>query len=175
MPEAYYCWLVGLLGNDYLLNNYQKLLWKLYLTEFYWELDYDSNRAADGLYLRKLFEREHGLAMDGRILGNENCSVLEMMIALARDAENEIMHDPDLGDRTGEWFWVMIQNLGLDSFDDYGFFGEEVDRILYIFMHHLYAPDGYGGAFPCFGIERDMRKTDLWWQMNAYLEEHYPV
>ena len=178
MFDAYFYWLIRLIGDGYIEGNYQKLLWKLYVTDFVWELDYDRNRAADGIFLRRIFERERGKSWQyyAKNDGSERpCSMLEMMIALARKAEDNIMHDPDLGDRSGLWFWTMMQNLGLDVYDDYNFFESEVDRILDIFIHRRYENNGNGGAFPVKKQTRDLRKTDLWWQMNAYLEEHFPV
>ena len=174
MQDAYFCWLVGLIGDDYIRVNYQRLLWKLYITDYIWELDYDSNRAYDGLLLRDEYVRCGGY-FSGVVVKNGVCSVLEMFIALARAAENNIMHDPDFGDRTGKWFWIMLQNLGLDVYDDYHWFESEVERILDIFLHHRYEKNGLGGAFPVHNRTRDLRKMDLWWQMNAYLEEHFPA
>lgn len=171
MPDdAYFCWLIGLIGDGYIESNYQKLLWKLYCTEYFYELLYDRNRATDGLLLRKIFMRETGYFVPDR-----PCTVLEMMVALSRKAEDDIMHDPDFGDRTRLWFWTILENLGLDIFDDYHYFEEEVNRILDVFLHHRYKNNGVGGAFPVRFPDRDLRKTDLWWQMNAYLEEHYPA
>ena len=175
MNDAYFCWLVRLIGDEYIERNYQKLLSKLYSTEYIWELDYDRNRAADGLFLRNIFAGETGMTVDPRV-GNGNCTILEMLIALARKAEDDIMHNPDYGDRTGYWFWTMIQNLGLDIYDDGYYFESEVNQILNVFMYHRYAKNGSeGGAFPVRTKTRDLRKTDLWWQMNSYLEEHFPV
>lgn len=182
MTDAYFCWLIRLIGNEYIELNYQKLLWKLYITDYIWELDYDKNRAADGLFLRRLFEKEtHLHNVSDAVFGSsvmapiKPCSVLEMLIALARKAEDDIMHDPIYGDRSGLWFWTMLENLGLDIYDDYYYFESEIDKILDIFLHHRYQNNGSGGAFPIISNTRDLRKTDLWWQMNAYLEEHYPV
>ena len=174
MEDAYFCWLTGLIGDDYIQQNYQRLLRKLYVTDYIWELDYDRNRAQDGLYLRNEFGQESGIDI-GPILNNKKCSILEMLVALARRTEYDIMHDPNYGDRSGQWFWTMMQNLGLDVYDDWHWFESEVDRILDVFLHHRYERNGTGGAFPVHGTSRDLRSTDLWWQMNAYLEEHYPV
>lgn len=171
MPEAYFCWLVELIGDGYLERNYQKLLWKLFTTDFFYELEYDKNRAADGLFLRRTFANSCGM-----ILPDKPCSVLEMIVALARKAEDDIMHDPDIGDRTGRWFWIMMENLGLDIYDDYGYSEANVNQILDVFMHHRYAPNGgSGGMFSVRKCCRDMRKTDLWWQLNAFFEENFPV
>ena len=179
MNDAYFCWLVGLIGDRYIQENYRKLLWKLYTKEFVWELDYDENRASDGLYLRKIFVENGGdfSPVAGCPAGcPKGCSVLEMMIALARKAEDDIMYDPDYGDRSGLWFWTMIENLGLDIYDDMSFSEKNVDMILEVFMHHLYRRNGSGGGM--FAVKnqcREMRKTDLWWQLNAYFLENFPV
>ena len=178
MNEAYFCWLIRLIGDDYIAANYQKLLRKLYSKEYTWELVYDKNRAADGIYLRKLFDQEMGnLRINYELMSvsKSPCSVLEMLIALARSAEFNIMHDPDYGDRSGRWFWEMMQNLGLDVYDDYNFYEAEVDKIIDNFIHRRYAKNGAGGAFPVRNAKQNMNQKDLWWQMNAYLEERFPI
>ena len=178
MPDAYFQWLKELIGDEYIEGQYQKLLWKLYSTPFYYELDYDRNRAMDGLSLRKKFFM-HVAQMPEPMMPTGDpypCSVLEMMLALARDADDYLTYDPDLGDSTGRWFWVMLENLGLDIYDDFNYFEENVSRILTVFMYHQYSPDGRnGGLFPCPGVERDLRKTDLWWQLGAFFKQKYPV
>lgn len=182
MEDSYFCWLVGLIGDEYVGTHYQKLLWKLYTTDYIWELDYDRNRAADGLYLRREFAKLNGyfvadgdVFQDPLIVEGRPCSVLEMMIALARDAENDIMHDPDYGDRSGKWFWIMIQNLGLDVYDDYCWFEAEVDRILDVFLHRRYQTTGPNAPFPVKNSATVFANRDLWWQMNQYFEANFPV
>ena len=170
MDDAYYRWLIDLLDDEYLRLNYQKLLRQLFDTEYYWEINFDGNRASDGLNLRKYYGNQIGYP--GFSLP-QGCTVLEMMLALAKRTEDDIMHDPRIGDRTAYWFWTMRQNLDLDRFDDFSYNADSVDCRLQIFMHHRYAPDGNGGLFPCYGIETDMRKTDLWWQLNQFLVEKY--
>ena len=56
------------------------------------------------------------------------CSVLEMMIALSMRCEEQIMDDPDIGNRTGQWFWDMIDNLGLGEHERLKFDGRYVDE-----------------------------------------------
>lgn len=184
MENGYFCWLCGLV-DGYFGRNYRKLLWKLFMTEYVWELEYDENRAADGIFLRKNYCQETGWSDDiyglAPPFGSRNdwlespCSVLEMMVALAKRAEDYIMQDPQFGDRTSVWFWLMIENLGLKKYDDYHYFEPEIDRILFSFLHRKYDKNGNGSAFPIRKNTRDMRKTDLWWQLNAYLEENFPV
>jgi hypothetical protein len=180
MNDYYFRWLIELIGDSYICGNYQKLLWKMHCREYVWELNLDENRASDGIYLRNIFANSMGINTGDYIklqgFGcdiSRPCSVLEMMIALARKAEDDLMHDPDFGDRSGKWFWQMMENLGLDIYDDYNFNEFEVDRIIDIFLHHTYANGGNGNAFPIRKKSRDLRNTDLWWQMNAYMEEQY--
>ena len=93
---------------------------------FRWFIKNDVNRASDGVYLRQLYFDEMGVdsGKDGP------CSILEMFVALAIRCENELMYDPDEGDRTSEWFWIMMDNMGLSSLSDNNFSYEETDEIL---------------------------------------------
>ena len=40
-----------------------------------------------------------------------SCSVLEMMVALAICCEETYMDNPNIGNRTGQWFWNMVKNI----------------------------------------------------------------
>lgn len=172
MNEHYYRWLIDLLDDSYLKEHYEKLMEKLFTTEFTWVMSFDENRAKDGLRLRKDFAKRMGLdCQESPNLGAfEACSVLEMLIGLARRAENDILWNPDVGDHTGPLFWEMIENLHLDIYDDFNWFEDEVDEILSIFLERKYAADGDGNAFK---LDRsDPRKLDLWLQLNRYIIEH---
>ena len=171
MSDAYFRWLIDLLGDDYLKIHYQKLLEKLYLREFTWVMEYDENRANDGLRLRRIFADEMGVKTRkplkiGRL---RDCSVLEMLVALARKAEDDILWNPDEGDHTSAVFWEMLENLGLDIYDDYNWFEDEVDHILDVFLDREYLRDGTGNAFKL--RSSDPRNMDLWLQLNRYLIE----
>ena len=178
MPDSYYCWLIELIGDGEIELLYQKLLWKLYSTPFFYELEYDRNRAIDGLQLRKKYYTHYltGHTVPPDELREDRCSVLEMFIALTQRAEDNLIYDPTIDDNARHWFWLILSNLGLLTFDDNYYFEEHVDKILTTFMHHLYASDGeHGGAFPCPGIGQDLRKIDLWWQLGAYFQQNYPL
>lgn len=171
MLDDYFYWLTGLLDDDDILGNYQKLLWQLLETEFTWTVEYDGNRAADGLYLRKLYLRETGMCVEL----DWGCTVLEMLIALCRRCEDELMYDPDLGDRTSYWFMIILKNLGLNIYDDYNYDCDSVATILERFLDRDYEKNGCGGAFYVRNSVCDFRDKDLWWQLNAYLEENFPL
>jgi hypothetical protein len=132
----------------------------------------DGNRAEDGINLRYRFGREYSYpdAMIEAYLDIRPCSVLEMMTALAIRCEDHLMSDPDIGDRTGQWFWNMLVNLGLGPMDDAKFDRYQVDRILERFLERRYERNGKGGLFTV-NNGFDMRGTEIWYQMNYYLRE----
>lgn len=126
----------------------------------------DLNRAKDGLRMRDLFEEETDYECDK--IGD--CSVLEMMIALAMRCEEQLMFDPEIGDRTHIWFFEMFHNLSLDCLTD-EYFDEDIFRdILWHFLDRNYGTDGYGGPFYIPNFEENMREIELWFQLNYYLK-----
>ena len=79
------------------------------------------------------------------------------------------MEDPEIGNRTGEWFFVMIDSLGLGGMDDAYFDEGRAREILSRFLNRDYAPDGRGGLFTLPDAPRDLRQVDIWYQMMWYL------
>lgn len=148
---------------------------KLHSVEFTYIIPRDSNRADDGINMRYRFVISHGYeyediyedimdALDGP------CSVLEMIIALAIRCEETIMDDPNVGDRTGQWFWGMITNLGLGSMTDERFDRDYVERVIDIFLNREYEPDGKGGLFTIRHFDQDLRDAEIWHQLCWYLD-----
>lgn len=156
-------------------KDYTKLLTYLYNRSFeYYILPMDGNRSEDGIDLRYTFGYEEGIDQHEieRYLDHRDCSMLEMMVALAIKAEN-IVGDSALGDRTGLWFWGMIHSLGLLWVaEDCNY--DEMDAIMAVdhFLDHDYASDGRGGLFTVKDPPRDMRDTEIWNQMCWYLNEY---
>lgn len=174
IDEKYYNWLVSIIINDSPpVRTYNKLLRQLYETVYYWrdDIPMDENRAIDGVDLRYLYYEERFM---NRPVGPEDdipCSVLEMLVALARRCNDWVVCDPD--ERYGYWFWTFIGNLGLldmsdDKFDTY-FVQFVIDRWLF----GRYEFDGSGGLFPLKDATKDQRKVDLWSQMGYFLDETY--
>lgn len=148
---------------------YSKVLSGLFDIEFDWKIDHDRNRAKDGLGLRERYEEE----MDVSCWKDGPCSVLEMMVALAMRCEDQIMYDPDEGDRTWMWFWEMFNNLGLSALTDDFFDEREFRAVVSRFLGRRYRRDGYGGPFYIPETELDMRKVELWYQLNYYLQSKF--
>lgn len=170
--DQYFDWMYQLVVDDrYSNKSYRKLFSRLYDTEFIFAIPMDGNRAEDGIDLRYRFGREHSYsdALVASCLDDRPCSILEMMIALSIRCEEHIMDDPDVGDRTGQWFWSMLVSLGLGSMDDRKYSRSAVDGVLERFLNREYDPNGEGGLFTVDN-GRDMRRTEIWYQMNYYLK-----
>lgn len=153
--------------------SYRKLLARLHEIEFTYTLPMDSNRAEDGTDLRYRFgyEMSYGRESIEAYLDNRPCSVLEMLAALALRCEEDIMYDPDIGDRVGLWFWTMLTNLGLSTMHDRNFDSVYVDSVIARLLHHEYGPHGEGGLFTVHNRREDLRSVEIWYQMNWYLNE----
>lgn len=146
---------------------YRELLTFLHDIEFTYFIRYDENRAVDGITLRYRYCQLHDCE-DLEYCLTGPCSVLEMMVALAIRCEG-IMDDPMRGDRTSQWFWEMISNLGLGSMSDDNFSEWTVHDVVARFLNRDYEPDGRGGLFRVRGTRRDMRDIEIWHQLLAYL------
>ena len=81
------------------------------------------------------------------------------------------MDNPQIGDRTRQWFWEMLANLGLSTVTDERYDREFVDEILQIFLDREYKPDGRGGLFVIKNCDRDLRDVEIWYQMCWHLND----
>ena len=79
------------------------------------------------------------------------------------------MDDPDVGDRTGQWFWSMITSLGLGSMTDDRFDWHYTHTVVTRFLNREYEPNGKGGLFTIRNCHRDLRKVEIWDQLCWYL------
>lgn len=175
LTSQYFDWMYRLVCDERFSKrlSYRKLLAYLYDTEFIFVLDMDANRAEDGTDLRFRFGYENSLdqAAIERYLDNKPCSVLEMMIALSIRCEEHIMSDSNAGNRTGQWFWNMVVNLGLGPMSDAKFDRETASQIIDRFLHRQYAPDGKGGLFTITNCRYNLRTVEIWYQAMWYLDE----
>lgn len=170
ITNEYFEWMYGIVCGEKRFNRYscRKLLIFLHNTEFVYSIPMDSNRAKDGVNLRIRFADDYDYENILAYL-NTPCSVLEMMIALCIRCEEQIMDDPDVGNRTGQWFWTMIDNLGLISMTDDRFDKRFVQRKIDIFLNRKYDADGKGGLFTVEDCNYDLRTVEIWYQMCWYL------
>ena len=150
--------------------SYRKLLMCLHDIEFTYFIPGDQNRAKYGIHLR------HRFAIDTRCYDayeylDGPCSVLEMMVALAIQCEEDTMDDTTMGDRTAQWFWGMVVNLGLGDMYDTRFDRQFVEDKIAIFLNREYEPDGRGGLFTVRNCNRDLRDVEIWFQLLWYLDD----
>lgn len=168
LDEGYFNWLYSLVAPTRNINparTYYLLLEQMFKKEFRWSVPNDDNRVEDGKELRAEFLDNYGVDSSWM---NEGCSVLEMLIALARRATFEGDGEID------EWFWLMVENLGLRQFTDEGYsdwVAEKVDVALDIFIDREYDHDGEGGLFPLHISNVDQREVEIWYQMSCYILE----
>ena len=176
LKKEYFEWLYYLVCDKRFSeqNSYRKLFEHLHNTEFVYFISMDDNRAKGGIDLRYRFGCSIGYKDISEYLDGP-CSVLEMMIALAIRCEEQIMDDPAYGDRTGQWFWGMIVNLGLGAMTDNRYDEKRVDDILDRFLSRTYEPDGKGGLFTVRNCDVDMRKVEIWKQLLLYLDSLYLI
>ena len=175
--EAYLSWLYDLvldrscdISPDYA---YDELIRELYSIEFYSDIDMDKNRISDGISIRYTFGYETGYS-DREVciyLDDRPCSVLEMMAALAKRCESQLMADDSYGNRTRKWFRKMLISLGLSGMYNMHYNKEIVDEIVHTFLEHEYEYSGRGGLFALRNPDRDQRKLEIWAQMCDYLYE----
>lgn len=184
MKNEYFNYLIGVVGIDKTTQlpdtqTYFSLLKQLHKKDFYYTLDRDYNRANDGEKLRYGDFKEEGQYTDDDIsFLSGPASVLEMMVALSVKA-SDIMWSDDSDAGAGKWFWVFIENLGLDQYTDQEYIDKpdslyDVDDILEKFMSRKYKRNGSDGSmFPMRMSKKDMRNMELWYQMNEWLNYNY--
>lgn len=174
VKEEYFEWLYEYVcgGRSHDKVSCKKLFDYLHQVEFTYQLLRDENRAADGVDLRYRFavERYPDTIEDVTYILDGPCSVLEMIIALAVRCEETIMDNTGYGDRTSQWFWNMMNNLGIGYMTDDIFDREFVEDTIDIFLERRYKPDGRGGLFYIRGCEEDLRDIEIWSQLCWYLD-----
>ena len=166
VDNAYYDWLLDKVGVKDDDSGAATVVRCLYRADFYWLVDNDDNRAADGLVLRTTFMDMEGWNTEP--WSDIGCTVLEMLIGLASRIDSDIMWDGE-HDSTAKWFWEMVNNLDMDWLDPDDIL-ECIDR----FLSREYDYNGVGGIFPLLkGASEDQRNVEIWYQMQSYLMENY--
>lgn len=171
IDDRYFEWLYaqfGAVSNRNPARSYWHLFRLLYSREFVWLVPNDDNRVEDGKSLRYEFIDEQGTDGVDVMWLELGCSMLEMLVALARRASYETSRAP------GDWMWQFMCNLGVSSHHDLEWSAHvhrHVDVKLSALIYRTYSPSGRGGLFPLRNAVEDQRKVELWYQMSAYLLE----
>jgi hypothetical protein len=171
LDDLYFEWLykkIGVVSNRNPNKSYWELARHLYRTPFFWVVPNDDNREADGKDLRNEFIEECDIQDIEVNWLQLDCSVLEMLIALAGLAAFNSVGE------TGDWYRKFLQNLKLIPFTDAAWDRDaerQVAKIIERLVDRTYNSRGVGGLFPLRNAEKDQRKEELWYQLSAYLAE----
>lgn len=181
----YYEWLVDQV-DDYDSCKYKVLMLYLWTKEFYSSIPMDENRASDGKELRSLYMDETDQTGTGVPEGP--CRVLEVLVALSKRINDDILMEESGKRGTGKYFWEMLSNLGVDSrhsdakitvarqnSEDGKSGMDDLEEKVTIWLDRKYKKTGFGGIFPLRYTRHDQRTTELWYQMHEYLNERYPI
>lgn len=163
-------------------DDYSILLYTLHSIDYYYDarMPIDGARGDDGLGLREVYLEEF---CDGAnsydILTRRSCTVLEWLLGMAIRCEREIMFNENEGDRTGLWFWSMLDNMGIANYDNVSWtehFGNIVAEIIDVVLNRGFGEDGAGGPFPLTDTAKwgvDSRKIDWWRALNLWISENF--
>lgn len=169
LDELYFIWLSSLVSDSNVREpslTHEKLLKQLFTKEFVWIIPNDDNRMEDGKDLRVEFISREGLGEVDPNWMQLGCSVLELMIGLARHLE--FMG----GGEADQWFWQLVENLGLSKFNDKRRYPRgHIDEILDSVIWRTYNPNGLGGFFPLQNPDEDQTRVELWYQLCSYVNE----
>lgn len=169
LDELYLSWLYECAADPEITNPSQtfwNLLHHLFTKEYVWLIPNDDNRVEDGRALRGEFIEDQGLDDMDPDWMNLECSMLEMIIALSRRLSFQGGGEPR------DWFWRLIDNLGLNIADQQRFPRKRVEEVLDRQIWRTYQSNGAGGLFPLRHPHRDQRDVEIWNQLNAYLLEN---
>lgn len=171
LDELYFVWLYRQVASDRYKNptrTYWSLFRQLYDKEFVWLIPNDDNRMEDGRDLRYEFLDEEGIEASEAWL-TLGCSMFELLMGLSRRLAFEAEGRPR------EWFWLLLENLGLESFNDDMILHVDPEEISYILDRVIwrhYDRNGVGGLFPLRHPRKNQTKVELWYQMNSYIQEN---
>lgn len=177
LSELYFKWICSIaIPDEAVQAQYYDTLYLLHNTPFRYTLTLDENRLSDGVDLRYHFSYACKIPLETIELNfdKNSCSVLEMMVALAKRCEDSLMSNPSYGDRTYKWFWIMFYNLGLTVYrrDNWNNETEEiVKHIIDNFLNRTYPPYGFGNLFDLSDPKYDCRHIEIWDQMCLYMSK----
>lgn len=141
---------------------YENMLLDLYNTPFEVKVHNDENRLDEAYKLRDIYGGPHD--------NPGNC--FEVLIVLAKDVD-DILWDSRHGDRTKEWFWMMMENMGLTEYTNPNYNEGRVAIAIDIFVNRKFAKNGSGGPFPLRRPLSNMRRIEWWYALNAYVNENF--
>lgn len=143
-------------------------------------MELDNNRVSDGIGLRELYARNYDIQVDGKILIDSPCSMLEFLVALA--SRMNYIYSQTNENCTSEMFWDMMDNIGFSYYTttDNSFamrpeMNSELENAIETVIYRRYSPNGEGNLFLLKNPKYDQRNVEVWYQMNQYLIEKMEI
>lgn len=170
--DQYIRWLADkVCDEEHRYEEYSMLFYALHNQIFVWRNPSDEDREKDGIDLRREYAEQQKTDICFMLITFGPCTTLEMMVALAQRTEIEITVVKEI--EPARWFWAMISNLGLLGQTDDMFDPDEVSETLMCLLTKDYDVDGTGGLFRLVNYGGDVRRLNIWQQMNLYVEENF--
>lgn len=168
--DDYFDWLVRKVTNVKPSKDDLGLLAELYFTPFKFVIPNDSHRRDDGLGLRDLYEYETSSRMDW----DRPCSVLEVLVSIASYVAEDVIGTHHNAQRTVEWFWMMLDNLGLKDVGDVKdpLIKNYIHGVIDAWLNRDFEFDGTGSPFPIKRPVEDQRKNEIWKQICTYIVDN---
>lgn len=173
LDERYLNWLYSQVASVKTRHKH-RTFWSLFRqlndTIFVAIVPHDENRIADARDLRYEFLADAEDEQGDLEWMRKPCSMLELLQILSRALAFE------MDDRAEIWFWHLLEVLDLERFNDREYdtaAQEEIATTLDRVIWRNYERNGHGGLFPLRNADRDQRKVELWYQLNAYLLEQF--
>jgi len=154
-------------------NSYEDLVSLMFDKEFTYDtpngVPMDENRLVDGLDLRVEYALQARTSRTS-LMNIGPCSFLEVLIGLSRRLAFVA------GGDAPEWAMQLMNNLELHRMRDpmSPLKKRRADEIMDKVINRTYFPDGTGGFFPLAWADDDQTRVELWYQLNAYVEEIHP-
>lgn len=168
MNDLYFKWLCNKVCDEDDFNAYKDLLMCLYTIPFKVSplAPMDENRINDCYTLRDEFFMWNPEMNKNTDLGE--ISVLEVIIELCRRMlyilDGYLLTENVL-------FYELMDNLNVLNDRNIDLIRLKVE----MFIARQYDSNGNGGLFPLQNPTKNQRYVELWYQMQAYLDENYPL
>ena len=183
---SYFQWLCDLVRCDQGDKSYYNLLGIMYETPFEIKIDNDGNRAVDGnefksAYILDIYGTEEQKNIDFHMPAEQNCSILEMIMGISKRMAFELAEDESEDCDFYKYFWEILDNLDLIKYNDdkiseeYAVSKLKIYEILNKLNERKYKKSGEGGMFPLYRPQKNQKKVEIWYQMQAYINEQYMI
>lgn len=142
--EKYEVFLMKFMENPHhKVADYSRLMDCLFNIPFYAFVKMDNNRIEDAIYMRNEYLSSDNLrGINTSIIKDRYISVLEVLIALAKRMENDILCDPmEEIDHSSDHFWLFIRNLGLENMTNIAFDGDFIREKVTKWVHREFNKD----------------------------------